>query len=57
LIPEDDNLRDADWAMKIMNPDVTPYRLSSDVSVSAKKRKRKRYNKHLIVITLENVVL
>jgi hypothetical protein len=57
LIPEDDNLRDADWAMKIMNPDVTPYRMSSDVSVSAKKRKRKRYNKHLIVITLENVVL
>jgi hypothetical protein len=55
LIPEDDNLRDADWAMKIMNPDVTPYRMSSDVSVSAKKRKR--YNKHLIVITLENVVL
>jgi hypothetical protein len=57
LIREDDNLRDADWAMKIMNPDVTPYRMSSDVSVSAKKRKRKRYTKHLIVITLENVVL
>jgi hypothetical protein len=57
LIREDDNLLDADWAMKIMNPDVTPYRMSSDVSVSAKKRKRKRYNKHLIVITLENVVL
>jgi hypothetical protein len=57
LIPEDDNLRDSDWAMKIMNPDVTPYRMSSDVSVSAKKRKRKRYNKSLHDMTPNGMLL
>jgi hypothetical protein len=43
----------AEWSVENMNPDVCPYRMSLDASVSPKKKKEKKgYNKQLILIRL-----
>jgi hypothetical protein len=36
--------------MENMNPDMTPYRMFLDVSISPKNKNRKMYNKYKILI-------
>jgi hypothetical protein len=42
----------ADRLMENMNPDMTPYRMLLDVSISPKNKNRKMYNKYKILIKL-----
>jgi len=42
----------AEWSVENMNPAVTPYRMSLDASVTKEKKRKKRYNKQLILIRL-----
>jgi hypothetical protein len=46
----------ADWLVDCMNPDMIPYGMSLDVSLS-QKNKKKRQNKNQILIRLGFILL
>jgi hypothetical protein len=46
----------ADWLVECMNPDMIPYGMSLDVSLS-QKNKKKRQNKNQILIRLGFILL
>ena len=42
-----------DWLVEYMNPDIIPYRIS--LGVLPNKKRKKGYNKHLILIRFNHL--